>query len=315
MVAQLCDSGSLPVNMESQLHMYTAQGYRVLALAYRLLPANITQSMARTMKQTELEEGLKFCGLVALRNPLKPCSKDVVQQLLAAAIPVIMVTGDHITTAVVLSQQCSILAADDTAICLTKDNHSITGADAISTKLGSTNLYMSYTKPLTTDKGKPLDVGEVVLTDSTDGAMTLTVTPSNTALLSPKDVSTELPAVKALPQEPIKALAEGSMQCCITGAALQQLYAAAVTEGPGSQAAAALEVVLRSGRVYARMRPADKQLLMVLLGPGEDTDDTGATDSSEDEAVKGPKYRLPGLGRWVKLTIMTFPGTPIVSRW
>jgi magnesium-transporting ATPase (P-type) len=99
-------------------------------------------------------------------------------------------------------------------------------------------------------------------------------------------------------------VAEGAAHCAITGPALLHLIEG-VKQAPGSSAAGVLgmsfsgeagsksqmstrgwlKVVISKAAVYARMTPSDKQLLMELLGPGEQVDE------------KAGDVGIPGLGR------------------
>ena len=99
-------------------------------------------------------------------------------------------------------------------------------------------------------------------------------------------------------------VAEGSAHCAITGVALRHLIEA-VQQTPGSSASGGLslpfsveagsksqmstrgwlKVVMSKAAVYARMTPSDKQLLMELLGPGEQVDE------------KAGEVGIVGLGR------------------
>jgi magnesium-transporting ATPase (P-type) len=80
-VHDLVAPASLPSNFESKLQAFTDQGLRVLAMAFRLLPAEATQPVAaeegkagtplqlwQTLSQDELEAGASFLGLVLMVN-------------------------------------------------------------------------------------------------------------------------------------------------------------------------------------------------------------------------------------------------------
>lgn len=80
-------------------------GLRVLAIAEKSVPADnkkttgITPPLsAKTFGEEHLEQ-LTFLGFVALSDPLRPTSAAAVERLHRAGVDVIMITGDHASTA------------------------------------------------------------------------------------------------------------------------------------------------------------------------------------------------------------------------
>ncbi len=83
------------------------QGLRILAFAFRPLPAN---------HQGELEEAMIFTGLVGLEDPPRPEVAEAISKCHAAGIKVIMVTGDHPHTAVAIARQIGLVRSDNPKI-------------------------------------------------------------------------------------------------------------------------------------------------------------------------------------------------------
>jgi len=71
------------------------KGFRVIALAYRRISAD----EARGMADSELESGLTFLALLSLIDPPRPEVPEAVRKAIEAGIRVVMVTGDHPSTA------------------------------------------------------------------------------------------------------------------------------------------------------------------------------------------------------------------------
>ncbi len=82
----------------------TKKGLRVLALAYRSVEA-------ATPRDT-LEHGLVFTGLVGLEDAFRPEVPEAIQRCRSAGIKVIMVTGDHPETALVLAKQIGLVVSE-----------------------------------------------------------------------------------------------------------------------------------------------------------------------------------------------------------
>jgi Ca2+-transporting ATPase len=85
-------------------------GYRVLALARRELPAFQEKPMPGTV-----ERELTFLGLVALIDPPRPEVPQAVSDCLTAGITPVMITGDHPGTARAIAKRLGI-AADRAAV-------------------------------------------------------------------------------------------------------------------------------------------------------------------------------------------------------
>ncbi|MEK6662708.1 MAG: cation-translocating P-type ATPase [Pseudomonadota bacterium] len=81
-----------------------AQGLRVLALAYRELPA-VPDSLA----PDDVEQGLTFLGLVGLIDPPRPEAAQAVALCRTAGITPVMITGDHPATARAIAQRLGII--------------------------------------------------------------------------------------------------------------------------------------------------------------------------------------------------------------
>ncbi len=58
------------------------------------------------MGQDDLESGLRFLGFAVMVNALRPDTCDAIAALQAADIRTVVVTGDHVRTAVSVAHQC-----------------------------------------------------------------------------------------------------------------------------------------------------------------------------------------------------------------
>ncbi|XP_064929718.1 probable cation-transporting ATPase 13A4 isoform X5 [Columba livia] len=106
-VAMLCRAETVPPNFESKLRLYTAQGFRVIGLACKSLQAG-KQSMDLTRE--EIESDLTFLGLLIMENRLKRETKPVLEELSAARIRSVMLTGDNIQTAVTVAKNAGMVS-------------------------------------------------------------------------------------------------------------------------------------------------------------------------------------------------------------
>ena len=84
---------------------------RVLACAMRLWDSEPSDHEPET-----LENGLCFVGLSGMIDPVRPEVKDAIEKCVGAGIRAVMITGDHIDTAVAIATELGILREGDTAI-------------------------------------------------------------------------------------------------------------------------------------------------------------------------------------------------------
>jgi cation-transporting P-type ATPase 13A2 len=102
----LCKASSLPSNFDTTLLHYSRRGYRVLALAGKLMPA---RSDGTFPARESVESNLQFLGLIVLINQIKPTTRSTVESLHAACLQQVMITGDNLATAVSIAEQAGLL--------------------------------------------------------------------------------------------------------------------------------------------------------------------------------------------------------------
>ena len=78
--------------LEQEVERLARQGYRVLAVAER------TASSRADLDESRIER-LCFLGYLGLADPIRPTAKESVRRLMGAGVRVIMITGDHPSTA------------------------------------------------------------------------------------------------------------------------------------------------------------------------------------------------------------------------
>lgn len=86
---------------------YSKNAYRVLGFAYR---------ETDTPKSNDLENNLIFLGLTAMIDPPRPEAKEAIAKCHKAGIRVMMITGDHLTTAKAIATELNILKSGHIAL-------------------------------------------------------------------------------------------------------------------------------------------------------------------------------------------------------
>ncbi|QCE15042.1 cation-transporting ATPase 13A1 [Vigna unguiculata] len=99
----------VPPSYVETYKMYTRQGSRVLALAYKSL-ADMTVSEARSMDRDIVESGLTFAGFVVFNCPIRSDSATVLSELKESSHDLVMITGDQALTACHVASQVHIIS-------------------------------------------------------------------------------------------------------------------------------------------------------------------------------------------------------------
>jgi len=84
---------------------------RVLGLASRTFPGEVPP-----IKESGLEEGLTFLGLVGMMDAPRADAMEAIDRCKKAGIQVVMITGDHKLTAMAVAREMGILEASDRAL-------------------------------------------------------------------------------------------------------------------------------------------------------------------------------------------------------
>uniref|UniRef100_A0A8C2TQX4 Cation-transporting ATPase n=1 Tax=Coturnix japonica TaxID=93934 RepID=A0A8C2TQX4_COTJA len=108
-VSSFCRQETVPSDFLEELKTYTSRGFRVIALAHKMLIMLLIALQLTTALAKEVESGLEFLGLLVMENRLKPETKPVLRELAAARIRSIMVTGDNLQTAVTVARSADMI--------------------------------------------------------------------------------------------------------------------------------------------------------------------------------------------------------------
>lgn len=109
--SRLSDEGEHPLDEEArtrigdQLYRLTRRGLRVLCVAQR--PAHERRDL-----DDERVRGLTFLGFLALADPVRPTAAAAVRDLYDAGVEVVMITGDHPSTALGIAAELGLLNGD-----------------------------------------------------------------------------------------------------------------------------------------------------------------------------------------------------------
>ncbi len=85
------------------------KAYRVIACAFK----EIKVSKEKLDLKKEVESNLVFCGVIGIRDPIRPGVKEAIKMCLGAGIKIKMITGDHKLTAQAIAKEIGLPAQDE----------------------------------------------------------------------------------------------------------------------------------------------------------------------------------------------------------
>jgi len=88
--------------VEAKLHEFAAEGLRVIAVAYNEL------GEGESFRDRNVEQGMVFVGLAAMKDPPRSEVEEAVMQAKQAGIKVVIITGDYGPTAQAIAEEVGI---------------------------------------------------------------------------------------------------------------------------------------------------------------------------------------------------------------
>jgi len=238
-----CTSQSLPKNFDEFLEAQAREGYRILGCAVKELNSPLNESLQES--RGSLEKDLTFCGFLIMGNQLKPETKDVLNQVQDAGLRQCMVTGDNVLTALAVAKQCD--GAFVTADCTYVLDYPSYNHDLEELPLSSFALScVPHGHTLPKDQYSSF---EELLQGLDHGASVFSMALTGNAFSALIDIhESERPNDLGRPVLRSRARSRFASTTSLTGR----------LETP-------LQQVLSVANVYARCKPHEKQMLMIVL--------------------------------------------------
>ncbi len=123
--------GAARRKLEERVHRYASRGLRVLAVAER------AASPGEELRE-EAVDRLCFRGFLAFSDPVRPTAKAATDTLRKAGVDVVMITGDHPSTAEAVAGQLDLLEAEAT---LTGAELELLDDEALAAKLPRIRIF------------------------------------------------------------------------------------------------------------------------------------------------------------------------------
>ncbi len=112
------ENGSVMPMTDAKMNEIMAANKEMADRALRVLAASMRtyDEMPASIEPSDLEKDLCFVGLTGMIDPVRPEVKDAIAECNSAGIRAIMITGDHIDTAVAIAKELGILTEGRRAI-------------------------------------------------------------------------------------------------------------------------------------------------------------------------------------------------------
>ncbi|KAF6384389.1 ATPase 13A4 [Rhinolophus ferrumequinum] len=140
-VASFCQPETVPTSFVSELQIYTTQGFRVIAMAYKKLEMD---HHTTALTRDNVESDLIFLGLLILENQLKEETKPVLEELISARIRTVMITGDNLQTAITVARKSGMVSEDQKVILIETNETTGSSSASISWKLVEEKKHIAY---------------------------------------------------------------------------------------------------------------------------------------------------------------------------
>ena len=119
----IADPKTIPDDFHTVLDKYAENGYRVIAVGMRVLPSNFKAVKIDKLIRSEVEKDIQFLGLIVFENRIKKETKPIIEELHNANMRSIMVTGDHIQTALSVARECRMITSNTVIIVKADEDH------------------------------------------------------------------------------------------------------------------------------------------------------------------------------------------------
>ncbi len=106
-IFEFCKQDNELIKFKAIAEFMLSQGLRVIAVAAKDVETNIIQDPL---------VDFKFCGLLGIKDPLRPQAKQTVKELLGAGIKLVVVTGDHKDTAMRVASEVGLPASEQNVV-------------------------------------------------------------------------------------------------------------------------------------------------------------------------------------------------------
>ncbi len=127
--------------LEEQEQNIATLGYRMLGMASKQIEREKAELHVFSEDNEELESGMTYIGTVAIMDPPREGTKEAIATCRDAGIRPIMITGDHLKTAVAVASEIGLIEKPEAAIALEGRQLSKMSDQELSERVKDTNVF------------------------------------------------------------------------------------------------------------------------------------------------------------------------------
>ncbi len=127
--------------LEEQEQKYATKGYRMLGMASKQIEKEQAELHIFSEDNEEIESGMVYMGAVAIMDPPRKGTKEAIATCRDAGIRPIMITGDHLKTAVAVASEIGLIDNPEAAIALEGRQLSRMSDQELSEQVKETNVF------------------------------------------------------------------------------------------------------------------------------------------------------------------------------
>ncbi len=103
------------MNLEIADQKFARRGYRMLGMAYKSVDPEKAKIEVLSEDVEEIEGRLIYVGAVAIMDPPRKGTRDAIKTCKTAGIRPVMITGDHLKTAIAVASEIGLVSSQDSA--------------------------------------------------------------------------------------------------------------------------------------------------------------------------------------------------------
>ncbi len=127
--------------LEEQEQKIATLGYRMLGMASKKIDNDLTELHILSDDSEEIESEMTYIGTVAIMDPPRRGAKEAIATCRQAGIRPIMITGDHLKTAVAIASEIGLIDDPSSAVALEGRELSKMSDQDLSEKVRDTNVF------------------------------------------------------------------------------------------------------------------------------------------------------------------------------
>jgi len=127
--------------LEQKEQKFAIQGYRMLGMASKEISPDAAELKVFSEDSDEIEARMTYIGAVAIIDPPRRGTKDAISTCKQAGIRPIMITGDHLKTAVAVASEIGLIDENEDVLSIEGEELAVMSEEELSERIKTTNIF------------------------------------------------------------------------------------------------------------------------------------------------------------------------------